>query len=187
VRSVSRLEAKFRQAFDAHFDDLNRYCLRRLPVDDVNDVVAEAFTVAWRKVDRMPDGDDVLPWLYGVARNEINNRRRAGRRFSALRDKIRGQAHHPEPGPESLVVRNAELQGLMDALGRLHPDDREVLLLRSQEELDFSGIGLVLGCSSEAARKRFSRAMVRLRRTANLPEPQDAVRGSRAITEGGDQ
>ena len=80
VMTLSTAEARFRWAFDTYFDTVNRYCLRRIPVSDVNDVVAEVFVVAWRKIDTMPDAGDVLPWLYGVARNEINNRRRASRR-----------------------------------------------------------------------------------------------------------
>ena len=180
-------ETKFRQAFDAYFAAINRYCLRRIPTPDVNDVVAEVFAVAWRKIERMPDGEHTLPWLYGVARNEVNNRRRAARRFGALTSKLGGQAHHPDPGPEPVIVRETELQVLIDALVTLRTEDRELLLLRTHEELDYEQIGIAVGCSPEAARKRLSRATSRLRRAAGIPEPQPAASGSRAIQEGGDQ
>lgn len=187
VKQSSADEAKFRRAFDAYFAAVNRYCLRRIPANDVNDVVAEVFAVAWRKVERMPDGELTLPWLYGVARNEVNNRRRANRRFRALISRLGGQAHHPDPGPETVIVRQTELETLMEALGTLRPEDRELLLLRTHEELDYSQIGIAVGCSPEAARKRLSRATSRLRRAAGIPEPQTAASGSRAIQEGEDQ
>ena len=187
MKQSSADEAKFRQAFDTHFAALIRYCLRRLPARDVNDVVAEVFVVAWRKVREMPDGDYTLPWLYGVARNEINNRRRAIRRFGALTSKLGGQAHHPDPGPEPVIMREAELQALIDALATLRTQDRELLLLRTHEELDYEQIGVAVGCSPEAARKRLSRATSRLRRAAGIPEPRPAASGSRAIQEAGDQ
>jgi RNA polymerase sigma factor (sigma-70 family) len=180
-------DTKFRRAFDAHFDAMNRYCLRRIPVDDVNDVVAEVFAVAWRKVDTMPDGDSTLPWLYRVAHHEISNRRRSKRRFRALVQKLDGQAIHPEPGPESVIVRNSELDGLLEALNTLGTGDREVLLLRTHEDLDYSQMSVALGCSPEAARKRLTRAIRRLRQAADIPEPQTAARTFRAIEEGGDQ
>lgn len=180
-------EAKFRKVFDAYFEAVNRYCLRRIPAGEVNDVVAEVFTVAWRKVESIPDGNAALPWLYGVARHEVNNRRRSSRRYRALKDKLGGQADHPDPGPELVVLRNAELRQLMRALASLSPADQEILLLRTHEELDNSQIGIVIGCSPEAARKRLSRATARLRRAAGIPEPQTAVRGTRVIQEGGDQ
>jgi len=160
--------ARFRRAFDAHFDALNRYCLRRIPVDDVNDTVSEVFLVAWRKIDKMPDEPHSLPWLYQVARHEISNRWRSHRRLGALRARVGGLAVDSEPGPESIVVRNEQYGDLIDALWRLRPQDREILMLRSHEECDYDQIAVALNCSPEAARKRFTRAVRRLRSEADV-------------------
>ena len=187
VQFSSTRDAKFRQVFDAYFEALSRYCLRRISESEVNDVVAEVFAVAWRKVDRMPDGENALPWLYGVARNEIRNRHRSNRRLLALTDKIGGQANHPDLGPEPIVVRKAQLDELMSALASLRPEDQELLLLRTHEELDLAQIAIVIGSSPEAARKRLTRAISRLRLAAGIPEPQQAVSESRATEKGGDQ
>ena len=180
-------DAKFRRAFDAHFAAMNRYCLRRVAIDDVNDVVAEVFAVAWRKVDRMPEGEDTLPWLYRVAHHEISNRRRSRRRFRALVVKLDGQAVHPEAGPESVIVRSSELDHLLDALRTLRPGEQEVLLLHTHEDLDYSQLSVALDCSPDAARKRLTRAIRRLRKAADIPEPRPAASAFRAIEEGGDQ
>lgn len=180
-------DAKFRRVFDAHFAAMNRYCLRRVAVDDVNDVVAEVFAVAWRKVDKMPEGTDTLPWLYRVAHHEISNRRRSTRRFRALVTKLEGQGTHPEAGPEAIIVRSSELDHLLGVLRTLRTGDQEVLLLHTHEDLDYSQLSVALGCSPEAARKRLARAIRRLRRAADIPEPRPAASAFRAIEEGGDQ
>ena len=44
--------------------------------------------------------------------DEVSGFRRTARRLGALREKIGGQAHHPEPVPESVVVRNADQEAL---------------------------------------------------------------------------
>ncbi|MEW9551250.1 hypothetical protein [Nonomuraea sp. NPDC050783] len=45
------------------------YAARRCEVpQDAADVVAETFTVAWRRVDELPEGAEATLWLYGVAR-----------------------------------------------------------------------------------------------------------------------
>jgi len=44
----------------------------------------------------------------------------------------------------------------------LKPEDREVLLLRNEEELSFEKVGERLGVSTDAARMRFERALARL-------------------------
>lgn len=146
------------------------------------------FAVAWRKVDSIPEGADALPWLYGMARNEIRNRRRSIRRLRALTDKIGGQAQPLEPGPEGVVVRSRQLEELMKAFASLRSKDPEVLMLRTHEELDYQQMAIAIGASPEAARKRFARAIVRLRRAAGIsPEPKPTASETRAIQKGGDR
>lgn len=176
---------RFDQIFADHYESVSRYCHRRLPPDEANDASAEVFVVAWRKIDQVPSGDETLPWLYGVARNEVSRARRSIRRRGALRTKLGGQAIHHDPSPEVLVVRNAEKEQLVAALGRLKPSDQEVLRLRAYEHLTLAEVAIVLGCSVPAAKQRSARAIKRLRRAADLPGPQEAASGSRAIQEGG--
>lgn len=183
---TSAQRVQFRSAFDAHFDALNRYCLRRVPIDDVNDVVSEVFLVAWRKIDHMPAEPDCLMWLYGVARFEVNNRRRSNRRSRALAVRIRGVAHHPDPEPETVIIRREQSRLISKALSTLRPLDQEILLLRTHEELSYDQISIVVGCNPQTARKRMARALRRLRaatdtdaiqrveaaRPASMPEGQ---------------
>ena len=51
---------------------------------------------------------------------------------------------------------------LANALAQLESDDREVIVLRNIEQLEWSEVGARLGRSPEAARKRWTRALQRL-------------------------
>ena len=177
---------RFDRIFGEYFEPVSRYCHRRLAPHDANDATAEVFVVAWKKIEDMPRGEDELPWLYGVARNEVSRLRRSLRRRGALQAKLGGQAAHPDPGPEIMVVRNAEQERLVAALAKLKPEDQEVLRLRAYEHLTITEVAIVLGCTVPAAKQRSARAVVRLRRAANLPASQEARPGSRAIQQGGD-
>lgn len=177
--------ARFDQIFAEHYESVSRYCHRRLRPDDANDATAEVFVVAWRKIDEVPQGDEALPWLYGVSRNEVSRARRSIRRSGALRTKLGGQANYPDASPEVVVVRKADLEQLVAALGRLKPRDQEVLRLRAYEHLSLAEVSIVLGCSVPAAKQRSARAMKRLRRAADLPGAQSATPGARAIQGGG--
>ena len=55
-------------------------------LDAVEDVLAETFVVAWRRLDDIPTEE--RPWLYGVARNVIRNTYRAEARQRALHVRI---------------------------------------------------------------------------------------------------
>jgi RNA polymerase sigma-70 factor (ECF subfamily) len=69
-----RFEGLFRDNYAA----VRGYALRRAPRDMAQDVVAETFLVAWRRLDDVPA--DALPWLYGVARRVLANQRRSADR-----------------------------------------------------------------------------------------------------------
>lgn len=182
TRSAQR-EIRFNRIFSEYYEPISRYCHRRLPDDDANDAAAEVFVVVWKKLEQVPPGDGALPWLYGIARNEVSVSRRSRRRRTALGAKLRGQATQTEPAPESVVLRSEEQEALVDALGSLRDDDQEVLRLRAYEHLTLEEVAVVLGCSLSAAKQRSARAVKRLRRAANLPAP---VSDSRATRKGGD-
>lgn len=61
--------ARFRTLFDATIGAVRRYVHHRgVTGGRADDVVAETFLVAWRRLDEVPD-DDPVPWLLAVARN----------------------------------------------------------------------------------------------------------------------
>jgi RNA polymerase sigma-70 factor (ECF subfamily) len=172
--------------FEEYYDAVARYCLRRLSHADAGDAASRVFVVAWRKVDEMPDGDGILPWLYGIARYEVNTIRRAARRWDALHMRMGGLAQTYPENTESVVVRRSEHEDILAALGSLSKTDREVILLRSYEDLPISQIAVVLGCSSGAASKRHTRALKRLRKAAGLPREGVSVNELRVASDGGE-
>ena len=153
--------------FEALWRDWHRhvlaYALRRADRAMAEDVVAETFVIAWRRIDDVPDPP--LPWLLGVARRVLANLRRGERRRTALLDRLRREpraAAEPPPGDHGRVLA---------ALATLPESDREALLLHAWEGLDNAAAGTVIGCSANAfavrlhrARQRFARALTDLDR-----------------------
>jgi RNA polymerase sigma-70 factor (ECF subfamily) len=165
-------ERRFRELFERHYGAISAYADRRCPSADADDVVAETFAVAWRRLDAVPT-DDALPWLYSVARKVLANQRRSQRRWFGLLDRLRseqpGAAREPRDGAP-----------VVDALRRLKPDEREVLLLAAWEGLSHREIGLALGASENAIGIRVHRARKRLAQelaTAGMPVRKDAPAG----------
>jgi RNA polymerase sigma-70 factor, ECF subfamily len=86
---ASPREHRFELLFRANYPAVRAYALRRSSGDSAQDVVAETFLVAWRRLDDVPA--DALPWLYGVARRVLANQRRTMRRSEALGERLAGR------------------------------------------------------------------------------------------------
>ena len=146
--------------FDALFTEHQRavlaYAMRRSPTAaDAEDVTAETFTIAWRKIDAIPT-DEALPWLYAVARRVLANHRRGTGRRERLAALLR-----VEDVPTPLRAGEDRDGPAFDALASLSPADQEILRLVAWEELGNRQIAAVLGITANAVAIRLHRARAR--------------------------
>jgi RNA polymerase sigma factor (sigma-70 family) len=153
------VEARFDACFRAHYADVLAYALRRLGERGAaEDVAAQTFAVAWRRMNALPA--DALPWLFGVTRHVIQNEARSARRRSRLLARITRQ-HLPGTPPDP-ATSVPERSAIVAALGRLAEGQREVLRLAAWEGMDARRAATVLGCSRSAYTLRLHRARRRL-------------------------
>lgn len=86
IRRARSDPGAFSALFDRHAPALHRYVTRRLGDSLADDVVAETFLAAFRRLGRYDTAyRDARPWLYGIAANLIGKHRRAElRAYQAL-------------------------------------------------------------------------------------------------------
>jgi RNA polymerase sigma-70 factor, ECF subfamily len=146
-------EERFNRLHERHFEAIRRYAYRRSPAL-ADDIVAETFLVAWRRIDDVPC--DERPWLFGVARHARLNLQRSARRQQAVANRLSG-------GLDETLPSRAEQPG--EAIGRalsaLPERDREILLLHAWEGLGRREIAAALGCSVANVSVRLHRARTR--------------------------
>ena len=174
VDSGSRFEA----LYQAHAGAVRTYVRRRSDAQAADDVVADVFVVAWRRLKDVPD--DPLPWLLGVARGMLANRRRAWARAEALRDRVAlEQATAPSVGR----LRSESDHAVLRALGALSERDREVLLLVGWEGLEPAQAARALGVRPNTFAARMYRARRRFARALTAESDQSDQTGSSANAE----
>jgi RNA polymerase sigma-70 factor (ECF subfamily) len=163
---ASRL-ARFDSLFTEHQRRVLAYAMRRArSLEDAEDVAAETFTIAWRKLDAIPR-DEPLPWLYAVARRVLANHRRGLGRRERLAALLRVD------DVVTPVRAGEDVDGpVFAALASLSAADQELLRLVAWEELGNQGIATVLGITANAVAIRLHR--VRARFAAALAEKPDA-------------
>jgi RNA polymerase sigma-70 factor, ECF subfamily len=154
---------RFQRLYEEHGEAVLRYARRRTSPEAAEDVLAETFVVAWRRLERVPA--DPRGWLLAVARRVLANQRRGDSRREALIAKLTllpVRDAPPEPATGS---------PLAEALASLGARDHELLALVHWDGLTPREAATVLGCSPVATRTRLHRARRRLARA--LEELED--------------
>lgn len=175
--------AALRWLLDRHRDRLRRMIALRLderlsPRLDASDLVQETLMDASRKLDTYLRDRPLpfYPWLHRLAIERLAQthrhhlralRREAGRERGApwpessvlrLVDALAVSG----PGPSEQLIRQEECLRIRRALEELSEQDREILVMRYLEHLDFGEIAAIQGITEGAARVRHFRALQRL-------------------------
>jgi RNA polymerase sigma-70 factor, ECF subfamily len=149
---------RFTALYREHHARVRDFARRRVGGDLAQEIVAETFLIAWRRIDAVPVV--AVPWLYRVALYEIANARRRQAKAERIHDAL--LEHHPAPetGEEEDAFDLARRVSL--AFVALEPGDQEILRLAAWEHLSSADGAAVLGCSVPAYRMRLHRARIRL-------------------------
>jgi RNA polymerase sigma-70 factor (ECF subfamily) len=150
--------ARFEALFVAHGAAVFAFARRRTSRSMAEDVVSDTFLVAWRRLDAIPDRS--LPWLLGVARRALANRRRADRRQAALSTRVKLAARDDD----GFQAGELEVSSVLAALATLPPAERDAITLLAWEGLTPQDAAIVLGCSRATFYVRVHRARRKLSR-----------------------
>lgn len=145
--------------YERHHGAVSAYFSRRVERDAVEDLVAETFAVAWRKLPR--HAEDPLPWLYGVARRVALMHWRGQARRGALVRRLAAVGHGGAPAPDPADQISGDPR-LAAAFATLTAVEREALCLVAWEQLDRERAARAAGCSPGTFATRLSRARARL-------------------------
>ena len=154
-------QQRFALIYQRHYALIHAYVARRLWNRGLaDDVTADVFTVAWRRLDDIPS--PIGGWLFGVGRDRViaTNRATVPDPLELVDEAVAAR----EADPSARAVDRAELERVSSALGTLSDSDREILLLMAWEALPLAE---ALECSVAAAGVRLHRARQRLRRAVD--------------------
>jgi RNA polymerase sigma-70 factor (ECF subfamily) len=155
-------ELRFRELYRAHFRPVQGYAVNRLGgADDVSDVVAEVFTIAWRRLADIPPPPGDRLWLYGTARRVIARRHRSAGRLRNLVGRLAAERYPAQPPPAG--AGDPVREQVLTALATLKEAHREALLLVYWEQLSYAEAAQALGCSANAVGIRVHKAKARMR------------------------
>lgn len=137
---------------------------------DAEDVVQDTLLRAYLAIGRYDERDQFRGWLFRILTNQCRNfltsRGRRTRRF--VQDDL---AIESAPAPPPGLAPGVEDAALLRALAELDPLQREALLLKYAEGLEYSEMSAMTGAGESALKMRVKRGSERLR--ALLAKSQD--------------
>ena len=162
---------RFEALYLAHYAAVLRYVARRIERYAAEEIVAETFTIAWRRLEHVPRHDE----LPSAARHGAQHAgQRAARRHPRQRQGARARGDDPRAAIDDPADALAERDAVVRAFTTLSEPDREALRLVAWDGLSLATAARVAGTTRLAFAMRVSRA----RRPAGR-RPRGARRGSR--------
>jgi RNA polymerase sigma-70 factor (ECF subfamily) len=162
---VLRCQAGDEAAFEelvARYSPRLRYYLRKMlgEVHAAEDALQDVWFGVFQKVLRIADPAAFPAWIYRIARDRAFRELRRRKRYHPAIDEA--ELADASSGNGALELENAEY--IHDALDKLAPEHREVLVLRFVETMSYEAIAQVTGCQLGTIRSRIHYAKRALRR-----------------------
>jgi RNA polymerase sigma-70 factor (ECF subfamily) len=185
IMATDQDDRTFEHIYERYSLAILAYCVRRASHEVAADASSETFLVAWRRLDQIPPEPKTLPYLYGVAARVLANQRRSLHRKNKLDTKLAILGITSVPDPAVIVARKAQDAEVVEAVRRLNPKDREIVMLYTWEELPREAIAEMMGMTKTAVDQRIHRSYQRLARSLAHAVTTNALQSPLVAEEGG--
>jgi RNA polymerase sigma factor (sigma-70 family) len=150
------------ELFNRYHIQLFNYFVRCTADRDLsNDLTQNVFLRIIRYRQSFNDSNKFRTWMYQIARNVLNDNLKQNKlKFDAF-EKVDNDRLHPQAQPE--ILENNLFENLDLALGKLAPDQLELLVLSRYQGLKYEEIAQIKSCTVASVKVQVYRAMQKLR------------------------
>jgi RNA polymerase sigma-70 factor (ECF subfamily) len=171
LRAIERDQEAFGELYDRHVVRVYRHLYYMVGnAAEAEDLAAQTFLKAWEAVPRYQvRGAPFVSWLLRIAHNLGVSHLRARRETAQVHEGIVDDK--PRRDPEWACEQAADEELVRQAILGLREEQRQVIVLRFIEDLDYREVAEIIGKSVAAIRVIQHRALNALRRQMKLLDP----------------
>ena len=163
-RAIAGDPEAFGALYDKHVVRVYRHVYYMVgSAPEAEDLTAQAFLQGWEAIGRYQiRGAPFVSWLLRIAHNlgvsHLRSRKEGAELPETLVDRSR------DGNPEDVLQRRSEAQRVREAILRLRDEQRQVIMLRFVEDLEYPEVAEIVGKSVAAVRVIQHRALNALRK-----------------------
>lgn len=128
--------------------------------EDAKEVTQDVFITGFYKLEMYNDEYALSTWFYRIAKNLTMNRIKKNKRNRSLVERL---SIVTLPKIHQTDSEESYSDSVEYALNLLNDEDKNILILKSVEELSYKELSLIYGVGESALRKRFERARRKFR------------------------
>jgi len=170
------LHKHFSEWFELYAEPLYRHAYLRIhDRDRAADLMQETFTRAWSYVARGNEIREPRAFLYKTLNNLVVNEYERRRPTSSLEVMDEETGYEPAAGGDDHGQASARIDAgiILEKLGSVNEEYREVLVMRYIDELQVSEIAVILQESENTVSVRIHRALKKMRQLVDENEKHD--------------
>ena len=171
LRAIGRDQEAFGELYDRHVVRVYRHIYYMVGnATEAEDLTAQAFMKAWEAIERYQiRGAPFVSWLLRIAHNLGVSHLRSRKETSEVHEGIVDTK--PRRDPETAYQQTAEEELVREAIMHLREEQRQVIILRFIEDLDYREVADIIGKSVAAIRVIQHRALNSLRKQMKVLDP----------------
>ena len=123
------------------------------------DIFQDTWLIVIRRIHALKETEAFSPWLYRITRNKVYEQFRRQKKFYELDEKNIIQNNSIEDH-----FSNDDAAKIHDALGKLNPVHKEILMLRFLEQMPYDQIAKVINCNAGTVKSRIYYAKLALKK-----------------------
>ncbi|MFD1639597.1 RNA polymerase sigma factor [Evansella tamaricis] len=157
------------ELYENYSDAIYRFILLQIrDTQQAEDLTQEVFIRAYKGLEQFEGRSSYKTWLYTIARNTTHDYYRKKRPISFLPAFFQNQPEVTAMSPEELMEMGEGVKELYEALSKLKPSYREVIVLRQIKEFSIKETAEILGWSEAKVKSTTHRAFATLKKEMNV-------------------
>ena len=167
VKNSNDIEAIIKEYINPIYNFIFRLCGN---TEGADDITQEVFIKVWKNLKKFNPEKNFKTWIFTIARNTTFDRLRKRKNISFSRmDEQESEKTFEETIvdieslPDEIFVNGELAKELENALSKIRPDFREIILLHYTEELTFEEISKIVGKPPNTVKSQHRRALHQIR------------------------